>query len=57
MRKKLISTFSIFIGMLIFSNYSYANQNYSSPSIESADVFSISENSVVLVDYTNNKAD
>ncbi|MRN54139.1 hypothetical protein [Paenibacillus monticola] len=57
MSKKLIIIFSMLIGILIFSNTSYASSNYLPPSNDKTDVVYVSENVVVLIDYANNKAD
>ncbi|MBT2289119.1 hypothetical protein J7E73_08230 [Paenibacillus albidus] len=52
MAKNCAFIFSFFMGLLIFSNQSYAKQDYLQPSNESTDVAYVSENVVVLIDYT-----
>lgn len=58
MKNKMIFIFSVLTGLLLFSNYSYANSsNLTLPSLDQTDVLALNETAVVLVDHDHNKAD
>ncbi|OZQ67330.1 hypothetical protein CA600_09530 [Paenibacillus sp. VTT E-133280] len=57
MKKSFSIIFAGIIGMLVFTNQSYANPSTLPPSLDSTDVLSVSGDLVAIIDHSTNKAD
>ncbi len=57
MKQSFRIIFTAIIGMLVFTNQSYANPSKSTPSLDSTDALYVSTDLVAIIDHSTNKAD
>jgi hypothetical protein len=55
--KKMAILISMILGIVLFSNQSFANSNVMLPQIDTTDIFVLNESTVVLLDRVSNKVD
>lgn len=55
--KKMAVLISMILGIVLFSNQSFADSNVMVPQMDTTDVFVLNENTVVLLDHASNKVD
>lgn len=53
--KKMAVLISMILGIVLFSNQSFADSNVMVPQMDTTDVFVLNENTVVLLDHASNK--